>query len=366
MKLYMKRAKGFVLLYGLFGMAICLLLLGGLFTYLNVQTKVLEYQVNQTLALTIAEAGIDRFEWQLAHDPDEFILGTGEQTYGDPLSGTLGAWDTEVIPPEEGSSLITIRATGWSEKNSDAKRTIEVQYGKPSLAEYSFLTNSDVWFGDDEHLIGKMHSNGGIRMDGTCNSVMSSAKETYNCQEHHGCGGGQEKPGIWGDADVSCSSLWEFPVPAYDFDALNELLSDLRDDAGMVLPDSGAFGYHIVFQADGTFDLYQVTRLRAPSVAFDTYGVRRNGSYDISSEQFIERRSLPANGLIVVEDWLWVEGTFRGRATIAAGIEPYQPDTAPLIMISNNLVYSTKDGSDSLALIGQRDVMIPRYVPDTM
>lgn len=363
----MKQRRGVILLYALSAMGILVILLGGLFTYMNIQIKVLKHQTEQQTALSIAEAGLTRYQWQLAHDPDEFVEGTGADIpYGDPSGGQIGSYDVEVIPPEEGSTIVTIRSTGRTEDQPENERVIEVQYGKPSLAEFSFLTNSDVWFGDSESIDGKMHSNGGIRMDGNCNSVMSSAKETYNCKAHHGCGEGQEKPGIWGDAPPECVAFWDFPIPAYDFQSLSVDMSQMLIDAGWVLPDSGDFGYHLIFLPNGTIDVYRVTRLQNPVTAFDTYGEKRKISYDIRNEVFQENHAIPENGLIFAQDSIWVEGTVSGRVTVAVGIEPYSPETAPMIMLQDNIVYAAKDGSNVLGLIGQRDVIIPHDVPDTM
>ena len=133
-----------------------------------------------------------------------------------------------------------------------------------------------------------------------------------------------------------------------------------------MLEDSGAFGYHLILQSDATVEVWRVTSLQNPRTAFDTYGQRRRTSYDMRTTEYVTTHALPANGLVFAKDSIWVEGTISGRYTIAAGIEPYTPETAPMIMLQDDILYTAKDGTDVLSLIGQRDVIIPYDVPDTM
>jgi hypothetical protein len=73
---------------------------------------------------------------------------------------------------------------------------------------------------------------------------------------------------------------------------------------------------------------------------------------------------IPSNGVIYVEDNIWVEGTVKGRATIAAAKLPYNPSTAPTIHIPKDIVYASRDGSCVLGLMGQKDV-IPTYYAES-
>ena len=70
--------------------------------------------------------------------------------------------------------------------------------------------------------------------------------------------------------------------------------------------------------------------------------------------------------MIYVEDKIWVEGVVRGRVMVAAAMLPPNPSTAPTIYIPNNIVYSTKDGSDVLGLLAQKDIVITYRAPNTL
>jgi hypothetical protein len=75
---------------------------------------------------------------------------------------------------------------------------------------------------------------------------------------------------------------------------------------------------------------------------------------------------MPANGVLYIEDRVWVEGTVKGRALVAAAKLPYNSNTAPSIIVANNLVYAAKDGTNVLGLIGQKDVLIAYYAPSNL
>jgi len=58
-----------------------------------------------------------------------------------------------------------------------------------------------------------------------------------------------------------------------------------------------------------------------------------------------------------------VEGTVAGRALVAAAVLPYNASTAPSILIPNNLVYTTRNGTVELGLIAQKDILVTYYSP---
>jgi hypothetical protein len=55
-----------------------------------------------------------------------------------------------------------------------------------------------------------------------------------------------------------------------------------------------------------------------------------------------------------------------GRAMIAVGRLPYNPATAPSIIIPNNLVYEVQDGTDVLGLISQKDILLGYSTPNNL
>ena len=320
-------------------------------------------QSHDELAFQIAEAGLDYGRWRLAHSSEDFTAETRE--VADQWAGVLGTYDV-TFEPQTSSSVVLISSVGRTESLPAREVTLKARYGMSSLAKYATLTNGDVWYGGEIH--GAVHANGGIRMDGQSDSTVASAKETYICQPNHGCNY-EEKPGVWGEGEIK--ELWEFPVPPVDYNAITLDLLDMKslaEAAGTYLGPSGVFGYHLVFKADNTYDLYRVTRT-GPKIWswFQETGWQRT-SHDIDQETLLEVRAVPANGIIYAEDTLWVQGDIRGRVSVAAGRFPDTPSTNVDVIINGSISYGgVRDGTRVLGVIAQRHVLIPySAAPDNL
>lgn len=351
-----------------------------LYSILFVVTLQFQYsnrQVGSEIALNVAEAGVNYYRWHLAHDPDDFTDGTGgpgpyEHEYVDPQGNAVGKYSLEIIPPSSGSSIVTIRSTGWTYQFPNITRTITTQYGIPSFSRYSFLSNSSGWYGSGITVNGLIHSNNGIRMDGTNTSLVTSAQSTYMCGSETGCSPPQSRPGVWGSGGNQ--GLWQFPVPPVDFGTISVDLTNMRTSAqssGLYLPDSGSRGYHLVFANNGTVSVYRVTAtnvVRGYSVPGEGLGAEggggcRNLDQLIASEVLIGTYNLSATPIIFIEDDVWVEGTVRGRTTVAAATFPIQSSNVD-IWIRNNITYTAYDGSDVLGLVSQNNIFFVRDVPN--
>jgi len=163
-------------------------------------------------------------------------------------------------------------------------------------------------------------------------------------------------------------------VPAVDFNAITTDLAQLKTRAqngGYYFGLSGAFGYHIKFKNDGTFDLYRVTRLRANVNGRDTQGVWHNESNDIDRESFLQTYSLAVNqcnvqNLIFVEDSkVWVDGVIKEKVTVAAARFPDNPSTNASIIINGNLTRANPKAT-LIGLIAQKNILVPLYSPNVL
>jgi hypothetical protein len=342
------------------------------------QLRVLRSTNYRESAFHIAEAGVNYYQWRLAHFPTDFQDGTGQagpyvHDYRDTdTQEIIGQYSLVITPPLIGSTVVTIESTAWTIANPSIKRVITTRYGIPSLARYAFLTNSDVWIGSSESVSGEMHANGGIRFDGNGNAPIQSAKQTYTCPSWSGSPCPTTKNGIWGSAPVGTQSFWTYPVPNVDFSTITSDLSTIKASAttsGIYLPPSNAQGYSIVFKSTGRLDIYKVNTLRSHATGTDVNGGSHPENLDYNSRTIVSGYSdilMPSNGLIYIEDRTWVEGTVNGRAMVAAAKLPYNSSTAPSILIPNNLVYLAKDGNHSLGLIGQKDILITYFAPSVL
>ncbi len=364
MTTFKPKANGGFLLVALiiFG-GLIIMVIGAVVSLVVVEHRAIQRSVSYERSLQVAEGGANYYRWILSHDPTNYD-GLDKDFYNS-AGDIVGHYVVTVTPPSNGSSTITLTAEGWTYEYPNLKRTVRVRYGKPSYAEYAFLTNSNVWFGTDEEIHGRLHSNGGIRMDGSADSLTTSIVETYICGPEHNCNN-ETKPGIWGTGQDP--ALWNFPIAdAIDFDSITLDFSSMQTAAqtdGVYFNNVGGQGVHLVFNSDGTFTAYKVTKLKNNVWGYDganwTYE-----SNDIDKENTINgyvNHALPANGIIFVDDQTWVSGQVNGRVTVAAAHLPEGSGSSRDIIVANDITYYPDRSSGSvLGLMAQQDILVPLY-----
>jgi hypothetical protein len=377
------RRQGYVVMSVLVFAAVFALITSSLVGYVFVQSKAVHIKSDQEQAFSLAEAGLNYYKWHLAHWPDDFQDGTGAEgpyvhAVNDLESDTVGTFSLDVLPNMEcgEASGIDISSTGRPE-DSNIERTVVGRYARPSVAEYAFIIDSNVWAGPDREIHGKYHSNGGIRMDGSNDSPVTSSQEDWFCTDAFGCSsgwfgsGGETKPGVFGAG--AGDELWSYPVPQMDFGGITSDLVTMEDRAdlmgiklGAVGGQSGQHGWHLIFKGNGTVDIYKVKK--TTKVWSDVTGA---GDWEeegevIKEEDFIENRALPGDcKLIFVEDELWIEGEIEGKVTVVAA-KPKQPNFESDAILSGNLTYHAGGASDGLTLIAENSIRIPINSPYNM
>ncbi|MDP2933766.1 MAG: pilus assembly PilX N-terminal domain-containing protein, partial [bacterium] len=303
-------SKGTILIYEVIIIGIFSLVMLPILGNATGQLKLILSTVNREQALQIAEAGINYYQWRLAHFPGDYQDGTGVpgpyiHDYKDQDTQiVVGRYSLEITPPPVGSTVVTIKSTGYTDANPNQKRVITARYGIPSLAQYAFLTSNGVWIGDTESVSGQLHANNGIRFDGTGNAPISSSRETYTCFAWQGSPCPASKPGIWGAASQSTKNFWEFPVPVIDFSTITSDLDAMRtksQNGGIYLPPSSSQGYSLVFNSNNTVTIYKVTSLRSHSTGWDVNYAAHNEDLDYNARTELSVCSpspcqLPSNG----------------------------------------------------------------------
>jgi len=371
-KKHKKEGGYFVLLVLVFG-SIFLLMITSLAGLIVNQKKLSRHNVNNETALQIAEAGLDYYRWYLAHFPEDTTNGTTTpqpyvHDYHDPEGGKIGAFSLYIDGNEVCNEItsIDITSVGSTTQSPSITRTVYGRYARPSVAEYAYIINSNVWAGSDRDIVGPYHSNGGIRMDGTNNSSVTSGVTDWLCTSSFGCSPDQTVDGVFGAGPNS--NLWEFPVIPVDFAGLTVDLANMKDQAsssGQYFGPSSNYGYHVVFRNDGTFDLYDVT---------NTYNIWQYSSDDgwhqarhtITGESFIDNYPIPSDcGLIFIEDKVWLEGVVSEKVTIAAA-DVTTPSVDPTIILQDDITYTATDGSVGLTAIAEEDVLIALDSPEDM
>lgn len=369
-----KQKRGALLVLVLVFGGIFFTIFGSFIGYLIGQMKLSDHRATKTQALSIAEAGLDYYKWYLAHYPNDTTNGTTTPSpyvhvYNDPEGGAIGEFSLQISSTTACGevSSIDITSTGYTYKNPDVERVIYGRYARPTVAEFAYIINSNVWAGADRRIIGPYHSNGVIRMDGMNSSTVTSGQETWVCDGSMSCAPGANGVtvnGVYGNGPNS--TLWSFPSPPINFTGLTVDLSSMQNKAqasGRYIGPSGNFGYRIVFLSNGTFDVYRVTGTTLYwGFTLEAGWVQER--HVIANTAFVANYVVPtACSVIFVEDKVWLEGTVLGKVTIAAA----DVDTAgvnPSIILNNNITYVS--ATSGLLAIGEQDVLVGLNVPDAM
>jgi len=375
-KFFLRRQKGGGLVYALVIMAVVQVILVSIVQYVasNVQYSLTIRSREQ--AIQIAEAGIDFYRWYLAHNVEgktasqiqafwdggtAYGVGTAyEADYTDPSGATTGRYRIEVTSPENGSTVAIVKSTGWTYKHPAVQRVVQVRLRRPSWSESAVLANDFMRFGAGTEVYGKIHSNAGIRFDGIAHNLITSSVATYNDPDHTG---GNEFGVHTHDTPVDplppaavpartdvFEAGREFPATTLDFNGVLGDLSYMKSEAqsgqGVYFTGSGANnrGTQIELRTDGTFRARQVRTFN------NAYSVTAyNGAW--------ANYTIPDDGVIFVEDNVWVSGTINDRrVTIVAADLLGGP--APSVYILNDIRYTNNDGRDIIGIIAQNNIEI--------
>ncbi len=360
--------------------------IGALSMFVLSQNRLQERVTGNAEALAIAEAGIEYYRWHLAHYPSDLQNGTGvDGPYVIPyLDPETGEETGEITLSVEGNTAcgealsVDITATGVPESTPEARRTITTRYAQPSVASFSYILNDSVWAGADRIINGPYHSNGGIRMDGTANSSVTSSLATWNCTSSYGCSpASSTASGVVGSGPNQ--QFWEYPVPQVDFSAIAADFGSLKT----IAQNEGIYydrysttngqgdpaywrGYHLIFNANNTVTVRRVSATTQLQVVPVNSADATTDRALISNEATYETRAIPADcGLIFVEDNTWIEGVIPQKITVVAA-NIVNANIAPNVYVRNNISYDTSDGSAGLTVIAENNVLIAPNAPDTM
>jgi len=370
-------------------------------------------RVRQLSALDVSEAGINYYLWHLVHAPGDYCDGNpcvGTPPYGpyvhnftDNSGNVIGTYTLWIAPPGittggkmvichvppttdetltvapsavqghldhddyfgpceggggSGGGRVVVESRG-DVSGGNENRTIVATLGIPSFAQYAVVANDTVnhiRFGVGTEVWGPIHNNGGVRFDGVAHALVTSALAQYRDPDT-----GLTEPGVY-TTQPNPSQVFlggtNFPVPPVDFNQVTANLNDLKQkaqDNGLYYGPSGASGYHIVLKQNDTFDIY---RVNSTTGSCWIAGMGWQAKNTINSQTKIGTGvPFPADGIIFVEDNLWIDGRIDGAwLTVAAATLPESTDRS--IFINSDLKYTNLDGRDKLGLIAQKDISV--------
>ncbi|HLN19380.1 MAG TPA: pilus assembly PilX N-terminal domain-containing protein [Patescibacteria group bacterium] len=403
-----KKENGSALVYALVIMTVVLIVLVSMISYVVGQLKFSYNRAEKEKAFQTAEAGVYYYRWYLAHQtsgktPQQIqdfwtggeAIGVGS-TFVQNYEG-IGQFNLSVTPPSAGSTIVTVTSEGYTFKEPEIKRTVKVRFRRPSWSEYIFLSNSFINFGDQSEVWGKVHSNFGIRFDGIAHNTVSALPAKFNDPSHSGCNefGVHTHRGTNDPCAPSNNPPWpantvpnrpdvfmggrEFPVPEISFSGVTADLSNMKAQAqagngryfnkdanGDGVDD---YGRHIILKNDGTYDICTVIKANNSHDIANSKGYQKNsgtGTCDSCSGQCLSNHSIVNDGVIFVENHVWVEGSINNKrlSIVAANLSGGGDKKDIYIGISNdNLRYSSYNCDNMLGLVAQRDVRVLNNCP---
>lgn len=323
-------------------------------------------------AFAIAEAGLEYYKWHLAKHPGDTTNGTGNPgpftlPFVDPEEGEVGEYTLTLAPILNcgTTTAIDITSVGRVHANPSASVSLTGRYARPSIAEYAYIINDSVWAGADRVITGRYHTNGGVRMDGTANSSVTSARSTWSCTSSFGCSPASTTPGVWGAGPNK--QLWEYPVPSFDFAGISQdfpTLKTLAQSDGLYFASRGGYsntdrGWRLQFNADQTVTVWPVRRTSdITATHIDNTSVEVLDPFVITAEDAPTTYAIPSDcGIVYVEDRAWISGTVDGKVTVVVA-DTVQPSYNPDAIIRNDIVYEAYDGTDGLTLLSEGHVYI--------
>lgn len=379
-KTYTRRSQsGVTVMLVLAFMGIFALILGTISSYALMQSRYGRALVVREQALHIAEAGLEYYRWFLNKNPSIMTSGSGlvsprSYVVDDPEWGNLGTATVTASANMQCGAVrwVDLTSRGVADIHPSYPRTLTARYMRPSVAEYSYIVNTNVWAGADRSIRGPYHSNGGVRMDATHNSDVTSSVSTWNCTTGFNCNPSQSNaPGVVGSG--STPSLWEYPVPTVNFAAIGVDFASLKTRAQnnggiFYAAASGGVnsrGYHLIFNSNGTVTIYRVTATEGFPSYSSQFGYTTEYSR-IVSETNLGTFAVPSScSLMFFEDRVWIEGTVNAKVTVVAAT-PNTTSTTPDVYLNGNILYESQDGSDGLTVVAEGSVLIPLVVPDNM
>ncbi len=422
-----KNQKGSLLIYIIVFVAIFAIVIFPVAANFIAKLQLLKSTIEREQAFQIAEAGINYYQWHLIRFPGDYQDGTGQSgpyahDYIDyDTQQTIGQFSLIITAPPNGGTATIVQSTGWTNDSPNIKRTVTATYGIPSLASYALLAHDWIYAWNTESYSGPVHSDTGIRFEGTTTSpVTSSVQSTYldDCNQEYpenpNCTVQVLRDAIWatGQNKTESSPFWSNPTTTADFTGINVAFSDIQSNSqlgdNINLPLSNKLGYSLVFNSDGTVTVYKVlkttnTGSRFPVIKALSQGTNTGLAYIIggtdyasgicensscngcggSGRCFQYTRTIPSSGLIIsAQENLWVEGAVKGRVIIATAnssalntnpnASGSSSNLMPNIYISNNIRYSngetgaSGENADTIGLMAQGNIIVTKNAPDPL
>jgi len=345
-----------------------------------------------------------------------------EVEMSDPEGGALGKYKLEVTPPSADSTIVIVKSTGWTYRYPGTKRTIQVRFRQPAWCEYAVVADDFMRFGAGTEVFGMVHGNQGIRFDGLAHNTIDSSVPSFQDPDHSGGpefgvhthvnpppGSGvndslrpnEAPPNSMPTRNDVFEAGRKINQPVKNFNSLVadlNLMKDQANNGGLYFGQTTATvqfncrnvrtrvggkwvwvwtcdetsvpvkGYHIILKNNHTMDVSMVLGFDSNSYQINpTITVNYGGhNYTVNGELTSVNYPVPANGIVFVENYTWVEGTINGDHLTIAVADLSPTPVYKDIYINHSVLYTDKVGNDAngpdiLGLIAQNNISIGLY-----
>lgn len=368
-----KNSAGYLIVLVLIFGSIFMVIISSFIGYIVSQTQVVNFRHEQHRATEIAEAGLNYYRWFLAHFPGDVTEGTGVpgpyvHVYNDPEGGAIGEFSLDISSSTYCGdvSSIEVNSSAFTYDDPTAVSEVSARYSRPTVASYSVITNSGVWYGDSEPINGPVHTNQGIRMDGAHNSIVVSGQTDWTCDSSYGCSPDQTVDGVYTTSGLATPGLFSFPAAPIDFVGITLDLSNMKTKAqnngGIYYGPTAGYGYSLVFNADGTVSVSRVDSTYNYNSWNPTEGTHSGERNVITGETLIATETINTDcPLLYFEDKVWVKGDVNQKVTLAAADLSSGGQTNVVLSGDIKYVNGTNAG---LLVIAEDDVDVGVVLPD--
>jgi hypothetical protein len=253
-------------------------------------------------------------------------------------------YNIRVFPPDATSKYVRIVAAGRKVGATTDVRVIETYVRPSSLADYYRVVNGDVSWGTGAITNGKIYANGDITHDGTATAdIFSEFDITGSVVMQNGAQRYDD------DTNPNIRAKIKNPI---DFTSFLTSFTDIERAsqlAGIYLNDAGIAAWRLTFNSGGTVTVQRCNQSGGNDVADVTPSCSSSGS---GAGTF----TVPANGAIYAVQDAIVQGTVKGRVTVASNDD---------IVVGDNINRVTV-GEDVLGLVAKNNVYIAKYTPDPL
>ena len=333
------------------------------------------HQVVSGGAFQAAEAGIDDYVTKLVDDRGYYLhyLHPAESTRREPggtnvsAGGTQTAWtygtswtypngkdawrslpngyeyNLRVYPPSAalGIQYVRVVAAGRKQGSATDLRVLETYIRPSSLADYYRVVNGNVAWDDTATTNGRIYANGNITHDGTASGHIYAEGQITGSTT---LTGGAQKFDV--DSNPDIRSQIKNPI---DFTSFLASFTDIK--SASQLPGG-------IFRDNTSWDAWRFTFNAGGTVGVQ--GCDQTGGNDVADVLptcgATTTLPVPANGAIYSEQDAIVQGSVKGRVTVASNDD---------IVVATN-VNPVTPGQDVLGLVAKNYVYVAKYVPDTL